>query len=211
METSALVAHKLMFYKGFQMKPFSSQAEMIETHERMFGEAGRICAELICRHVALFNEPLDPLGIRVVLAPVEIGPYNKHHGYTNGFNFILVNRHLCRHSNGAFYLAEQIEDILVHELTHLRQTIVLGGHVPGGSRGTHRDSGWYGAIAEAAPRYLGVAFPPAKWPKLKSVRAGSRVRKTEEPDRITEVEATHWPYMFRELIAAGDERLNPRL
>jgi hypothetical protein len=51
----------------------------------MFGAAGRTCAELVLHWAPiLFAAPLDPLAIRVVLAPVEIGPYNKHRGYHHG-------------------------------------------------------------------------------------------------------------------------------
>jgi len=209
------------------MNPFSSISEMIEAHERMFGEAGLICAELVCQHVNLFDEPLDPLKIRIVLAPVEIGPYNKHLGYTNGipkenaataFRFILGNRYISDFDDhGVFMLHEKqqdtwkigAEDFLVHELTHHRQDILLARHgwPQSKSRGVHRDAGWYSAISEAAPRYLGVAFPEFIWPKQKSVRVNGAVTKFEDPGRITEVEATHWPHSFRPLIAAQDKRL----
>jgi hypothetical protein len=32
----------------------------------------------------LFAVPLDVLNIRVVLAPIELGPYNRHAGYHYG-------------------------------------------------------------------------------------------------------------------------------
>jgi hypothetical protein len=66
------------------------------------------------------------------------------------------------------------------------------------SRGVHRDPGWFAAIAEAAPRYLGVSFQASAWPK-----------QTGGEDRLSEVEVTHWPAAFRPLIAAGDQRLPP--
>jgi hypothetical protein len=194
----------------------------------MFGEAGRICAELVCQHVKLFDEPLNPLKIRIVLAPIEIGPYNRHYGYTNGipkenaataFRFILGNRHISSFDDhGAFVLHAKkdswrvgVEDFLVHELTHHRQDILLARHgwPQSRSRGVHRDAGWYSAISEAAPRYLGVAFPESLWPKQKSVRVKGQVTKVDEPWRMTEVEATHWPDSFRPLIAAQDKRLEP--
>jgi hypothetical protein len=54
---------------------------MLDTHVRMFGEAGRQCAEIVLRWAGtLFAQPLDALNIRVVLAPVELGPYNRHAG-----------------------------------------------------------------------------------------------------------------------------------
>jgi hypothetical protein len=63
------------------MKPFRSPEEMLDTHERMFGEAGRQCAEIVLRWAGtLFAQPLDALNIRVVLAPVELGPENRHAG-----------------------------------------------------------------------------------------------------------------------------------
>src|SRR5262249_36515302 len=63
--------------------------------------------------------------------------------------------------------------------------------------GVHRDRGWYAAIAEACPKYLGVEFPLSSWP------TGPRTRK----GTLTEVEATHWPETFRALMQAGDPRL----
>jgi len=57
------------------MKPFRSLEEMRDTHERMFGEAGRQYAEIVPRCAGtLFAQPLDALNIRVVLPPVELGP-----------------------------------------------------------------------------------------------------------------------------------------
>jgi hypothetical protein len=58
--------------------------------------------------------------------------------------------------------------------------------------GTHRERSWYAAIAEAAPNYLGVQFPEASWPTGPRPRKGSRT--------LSEVEATHWPHSFRDLI-----------
>jgi len=194
---------------------------MIETHELMFGEAGRICAELVCRHVKLFDEPLGALNIRIVLAPVEIGPYNRHYGYihSSSFHFILGNRHICTFDKeGGLVLRKDgwlvgAEDFIVHELTHYRQDILLARHgwPQNRDRGVHRDRGWYAAIAEAAPRYFGVAFPETTWPKLKSVRKGGKITKVAEAGRLTEVEVTHWPGSFRTLIANEDKRLAPAL
>ena len=79
------------------MKPFASADQMITAHELMFGAAGRTCAELVLRWAPiLFAVPLDPLSIRVVSAPIEMGPYNQHTGYHHGDGseaFILANRH----------------------------------------------------------------------------------------------------------------------
>ena len=67
------------------MKPFQSSEEMLDAHELMFGEAGSQCAEVVIKWAAtLFAVPLYALNIRVVLAPVELGPYNKHVGYQYG-------------------------------------------------------------------------------------------------------------------------------
>ena len=64
------------------MKPFRSPEEMLDAHELMFGVAGRQCAEVVLKWAAtLFVAPLEELNIRVVLAPVELGPYNRHTGY----------------------------------------------------------------------------------------------------------------------------------
>jgi hypothetical protein len=63
------------------MIPFRSPEEMLIAHEQMFGEAGRQAAELVLRWATtLFAVPLGALNIRVVLAPVELGPYNRHTG-----------------------------------------------------------------------------------------------------------------------------------
>ena len=57
------------------MQPFRSPEEMLDTHERMFGEAGRQCAEIVPRCAGtLFAQPLDAPNISVVLPPVELGP-----------------------------------------------------------------------------------------------------------------------------------------
>jgi hypothetical protein len=184
---------------------------MLDAHELMFGDAGRQCAEIVLRWAAiLFAVPLDALNIRVVLAPVELGPYNRHAGYHYGPEgkgaFILGNRHVVRLNNGTLTLVQGqrwlSDDFIVHELTHARQVQLLREH---GSEedwkrkrgGAHRDRGWYTAISEACPRYLGVEFPPSSWPTGPRSRAGA----------LTEVEATHWPGSFRKLMAVGDPRL----
>jgi len=61
------------------MKPFQSPKEMLDTNR--CSVAGRQCAEIVLRWAGtLFAQPLDALNIRVVLAPVELGPYNRHAG-----------------------------------------------------------------------------------------------------------------------------------
>jgi len=83
------------------MQPFRSREEMLDAHELMFGNAGHQCAEIVLSWATtLFAAPLDVLNIRVVLAPVELGPYNRHAGYQYGRDgkgvFILGNRHVVR-------------------------------------------------------------------------------------------------------------------
>jgi hypothetical protein len=147
------------------MKPFRSPDEMLDAHELMFGDAGRQCAEVVLKWAAtLFAVPLDSLNIRVVLAPVELGPYNRHAGYHYNVEqgaFILGNRHIVTLSGGTLVLTRQargllagFEDFIVHELTHARQHQLLREHGWEMKRGAHRDLGWYTAVAEACPRYL---------------------------------------------------------
>jgi hypothetical protein len=197
------------------MIPFRSAEEMLTAHEQMFGEAGRQAAGLVLHWAArLFAIPLEALNIRVVLAPVELGPYNRHTGYCAGGDgeaaFILGNRHMVELGKGTLVLVQgmqRFEDFIVHELTHHRQQQLLREHADDPAwrstrGGCHRDKGWYAAIAEAAPNYLGVQFPPELWP------TGPRPRKGAKT--LNEVQATHWPRSFRDLMAMGDERL-PRV
>src|SRR5580765_8609397 len=193
------------------MKPFTSSAEMLNAHELMFGTAGRQCAETVLRWAGtLFAVPLDVLNIRVVLAPIEIGPYNRHAGYHYGDGdqgaFILGNRHVVELRGGDLVLTSKgfvtrYEDFVVHEMTHIRQRQLLREHHDEegwhATRGVHRDRGWFTAVAEAAPKYLGVELPQAIWP------TGPRPR----PGTLTEVEMCHWPASLRGLIEANDPRL----
>jgi hypothetical protein len=64
------------------------------------------------------------------------------------------------------------------------------------TRGAHRDLGWYSAIAEACPRYLGIKLPRSSWPK------GPRTPEST----LTEVLMTHWPMSLRAL-SMDDPRL----
>jgi hypothetical protein len=194
------------------MKPFRSAEEMLDAHELMFGLAGRRCAEIVLKWATtLFAVPLDALNIRVVLAPVELGPYNRHTGYHYGRDgtgtFILGNRHIVKLRDGTLVLTEQsddfisgFEDFIVHELTHARQAQLLAENPEWEqTRGVHRDLGWYTAVAEACPRYLGVECPQSSWP------TGPRPRKGTNP--LTEVDMTHWPDSLRLLAADDDPRL----
>jgi hypothetical protein len=188
------------------MRPFRSAEEMLDAHELMFGEAGRQCAELILKWAStLFAVPLDTLNIRVVLAPVELGPYNRHAGYTYSRDgaYILGNRHIVNWANGTLTLVQPdqwlSEDFIVHELTHARQAQLLRDNGWKMTRGAHRDLGWYTAIAEACPHYLNVEFPRSSWP------TGPRPRKGD--NTLTEVDMTHWPESLRTLALADDPRL----
>src|SRR5262249_46848917 len=93
------------------------------------------------------------------------------------------------------------EDFIVHELTHARQAQLQREHVGEkgwtSKRGAHRDLGWYTAVSEACPKYLGVELPASVWPK------GPRTPKST----LTEAQMTHWPDSIRALAMSGDERL----
>jgi hypothetical protein len=194
------------------MKPFRSSEEMLDAHEAMFGEAGRQCAEVVLKWATtLFAVPLEVLNIRIVLAPVELGPYNRHAGYCYGGEgkgaLILGNRHVVTFKRGTLALIKPAEsnlsgyeNFIVHELTHIRQAQLLREHKgewgwsqTGGN--VHRDKGWYAAIAEACPNYLGVELPESVWPKRNN------------PDTLTEPEMSHWPASIRDLVEADDPRL----
>jgi hypothetical protein len=186
------------------MKPFASLQQMRGAHEAMFGDAGRQAADIVLDLAPrLFATPLDPLTIRVVLAPIELGPYNRHRGYHSGDGantLILGNRHQCRLEGDDIVLGNvgEFTDFICHELTHARQATLMREHGWNRTRGgVHRDRGWYAAIGEAAPNYLGVALPSSVWP------TGSRTRR----GTLTEVEMAHWPVSVRRLIVAGDSRL----
>jgi hypothetical protein len=147
-----------------------------------------------------------------VLAPVELGPYNRHAGYCYGGEgkaaLILGNRHIVQFNRGTLVLNQspmakdgvgRFEDFIVHELTHIRQAQLLRANGWQMTRGAHRDLGWYTAIAEACPRYLGVECPRSSWP------TGPRMRKGETT--LTEVDMTHWPTSLRALSLVDDVRL----
>ena len=112
------------------MKPFKSPRQMLDAHEAMFGKAGKQAAEIVLHWApGLFAVPIDPLSIRVVLAPIEIGAYNRHTGYHVGAgseSFILGNRHECHfHADDiALNDPQGFEDFIVHELTHRRRYAV---------------------------------------------------------------------------------------
>lgn len=195
------------------MKPFRTPDEMLDAHELMFGGAGRQCAAVVLTWAStLFAVPLETLNIRVVLAPVELGPYNRHTGYHYGREgqgtFILGNRHVVDLRNGTLELNDRaghplagFEDFIVHELTHARQAALQRAHQGErgwtSKRGAHRDLAWYTAVSEACPKYLGFELPSSLWPK------GPRTPKST----LTEVEMTHWPESLRWLQLENDPRL----
>jgi hypothetical protein len=187
------------------MLPFASATEMLRAHQLMFGAAGQRCAEIVLDWAPrLFTTPIDPLTVRIVLAPVEIGPYNRHRGYHAGDGstaFILLNRHHVRLGSGGPEIVDEqaLVDVIVHELTHTRQKQLFraNGWSARSGNGVHRDRGWYTAVAEACPNYLGVPLPQSVWPTGRRTRAGT----------LTEVEMTHWPNSIRELAQRGDPRL----
>jgi hypothetical protein len=195
------------------MKRFKSAKAMLEAHEAMFGEPGRIFAELVIKHAnTLFKVPLDALNVRVVLAPIELGPYGKHSGYcaecdTGGF--ILANRNHCiitrdgiaLHNEGVHGdIYKRAEDFIVHELTHQRQRMLLRENKwkVNRSRGAHRDLGWFWAVAEGAKNYLGIEIKPEHFPIKKSVRMDGKVVKVHRPGAMTEPQMCHWPAGVRE-------------
>ena len=190
------------------MQPFQSAAHMLAAQEAMFGPAGAYAVETVLRWAPrLFAVPLDPLNIRVILAPIEMGAYNQHTGYHVGSNhhsYIVGNRHHCRFcSHGEIHIddVQAFDDFIIHELTHRRQAMLLRenagtrGWIQHPGRGSHRDKGWYQAISEAAPNYLGIEIPEHVWPKR-----GSETT-------LTEPEMTHWPESLRALVKARDPRL----
>jgi hypothetical protein len=129
------------------MKPLRSPEEMLDAHELMFGVAGHQCAEIVLLWATtLFAVPLDALNIRVVLAPVELGPYNRDAGYhyspDEQSTFILGNRHVVRLGNGTLTLVQReqwlSDDFIVHELTHARQAQLLLEH--GSERGWQKNA-----------------------------------------------------------------------
>lgn len=116
---------------------------------------------------------------------------------------MLANRHHCQLCGGELKIdnPNDFTDFIVHELTHTRQATLLAENAgvwgwarhPG--RGSHRDKGWYTAISEACPNYLGHELPESAWPKRYSDAT------------LTEPEMTHWPASIRALVKRRDPRL----
>src|SRR5215472_4041243 len=88
-------------YHQLMIRPFQSADEMIAHHVQMYGDIGQMTAEAVLRWAPLWPG-LDALHFRILLSPVELGPYNKHIGYTvtrrpqHAPRYILGNRHICR-------------------------------------------------------------------------------------------------------------------
>jgi hypothetical protein len=174
----------------------------------MFGEAGRTAATIVLHWAPiLFDVPIDPLSVRVVLAPHEMGGYNRHAGYHSGDGagsetFILANMHYCKFNAGGDIVInpQRFTDFIVHELCHSRQADLLRENI--GRRGwakerkvAHRDRGWYQAITEGSKNYLNLVVPETIWPK----------RGNEKT--LTDSEATGWPESFRALVKDKDPRM----
>jgi hypothetical protein len=180
---------------------------MLAVHRGLYGLAGETVAGIVLKWApVLFAVPLDPLAFRIFLAPGEMGGYNRHCAYINTqAGVMLLNRHCCQFDGAPIVLSPDAEDVIVHELTHVRQAMLLGRHHVGGSRGPHRDAGWYEAVSEACPRYLGAEFARSSWPRWKSVRRAKSVYKERVEGTLDEVTVGHWPEAIRPL--AGDPRL----
>ena len=144
---------------------------------------------------------------------MELGPYNRHYAWAYPeAGLILGNRHICDldKAKGITLTSNLVfvEDVVVHELCHFRQArLEATSGKRNRKRGDHRDPTWYQAISEASRGFLGVEFPPDRWPKMKSTRNGNKILKEIDPSRISEVDACHWPHNFRELIRKHDPRL----
>jgi hypothetical protein len=154
----------------------------------------------------------------VILAPAEMGPYNRRSGWygprLNGqVGPILVNRHhvsLDKASPDWFALRDRwdLQDTLVHELTHAYQHEVLikrdgRDKTYDPTRGPHRCKSWYEAVSVACPGLFGIEVAREFWPLKKSVRVGSKVTKVIPDNTIPETVMTHWPESFREGIRDG--------
>jgi hypothetical protein len=130
--------------------PFASADEMVSHHVRMYSSIGQLAAEAVLTWASLWPG-IDPLDFRIVLAPVELGPYNNHVGYTvtrreaHAPRYILGNRHICRwEKDGSIVLAcdhQYMIDFIVHEMAHHRQADILLRDSIGQNRGKHRDNG----------------------------------------------------------------------
>jgi len=142
----------------------------------------------------------------VILAPIEMGAYNRHDGWygprKGQAGVILVNRH---HVGGSDWFnikdVDSFRDVLIHEMTHAYQTeVVLKWNRPKFGRGPHRHESWFEAVSFAAPAVLGVELPRSVWPSRKSVRVGGSIQKENRVGHFTEVEFTHWPAGLRKAI-----------
>jgi hypothetical protein len=155
----------------------------------------------------------------VILAPVEMGPYNRHAGWYGPRQLgqpgpILVNRHHVAVNVDDWFAVtspDSLRDTLVHELTHAYQHEVVmvrdgGDKTLDPTRGPHRCRSWYEAVATAAPAVLGVEIPAECWPLKKSARRNGKVVKIIPEGTVSEVEMTHWPGSIR--CALQDGTLN---
>jgi hypothetical protein len=150
------------------MKPFKSAAQMLNDHETMFGAAGKQAAQIVLHWASkLFAKPIDPLSVRVVLAPNEMGAYNMHTGYHRGAgaeSFILGNRHECHFHGGdiVFNDRQGFEDFIVHELTHRRQQTLLREH-----EGESTKAAFVAWRCEGTPFWLPRGRQHSQWSKTR--------------------------------------------
>src|SRR5215831_1109509 len=195
------------------MKPFRSPEEMLDAHEQMFGEAGKQCADVVLRWAgSLFDVPLDALNIRIVLAPVELGPYGRHAGYLyrpeEGL-FILGNRNIVEFDGVSLILKESArradrhigitsgnQDFIVHELTHARQAQLASTAGRANAANIATKAGTQPSL-KPVRAILASNCHPSIWPQGPRKKEG----------RLTEVEMTHWPMYIRQLAKDKDPRL----
>ena len=150
------------------MKSFASPSQMLDAHEAMFGDAGRRAAEIVLDLAPrLFAVPLDPLSVRVVLAPFQLSGYNRASGYclpVGDQHLILGNHHKCAGCSDKIALTKNFADFICHELTHIRQDQLLREHAG--------DWGWSQRAATSTAIKAGL--PP-------SVRARRTISASRSP------------------------------
>jgi hypothetical protein len=157
------------------MQPFKSADQMLDAHEAMFGAAGKQAAEIVLEWAPqLFAEPLNPLSVRVVLAPVELDRLTATPAVTPRSapelrsrqppSVPFLRRQVVLNEPQGFGTLSSTSWRTAARLHCCASTRVNRAGL-NTSASAHRDKGWYSAIAEAAPNYLGVEVPADVWPK----------------------------------------------